>query len=127
MRLQASLLSLCLFAFTADAVLAAGPYALVTGRRDPRIYAIDLGAALKPANNNTANAIISRSWVGPRRLDGVLLGDPANIVLSADGKTAYVANPVTNDVSVVDIKSLKETARIPVGFVPKRNVTGVLQ
>jgi len=38
-----------------------------------------------------------------------------------------VSNPVTNDVSVVDITSLKEGARIPVGFVPKRNVTGLLQ
>jgi YVTN family beta-propeller protein len=38
-----------------------------------------------------------------------------------------VANPVTNDVSVIDVKSLKEVTRIPVGFVPKRNVTGVLQ
>ena len=85
MLLHASLLGLSLLATTADAALAAGHYAFVTGRRDPRIYAIDLGAALKPANNNTANAIISRSWVGPRRLDGVLLGDPANIVLSADG------------------------------------------
>ncbi len=92
MRLRASLLGLCLFAVTADAALAAGPYAFVTGRRDPRIYAIDLGAALKPANNNTPNAIISRSWVGPRRLDGVLLGDPANIVLSPDRKVAYVMN-----------------------------------
>ncbi len=92
MRLRASLLTLCLFAFTADAALAAGPYAFVTGRRDPRIYAIDLGAALKPANNNTDKAIISRSLVGPRRLDGVILGDPANIVLSQDGKTAFVMN-----------------------------------
>ena len=49
------------------------------------------------------------------------------VTLTPDGKTAYVANPVTNDVSVVDIKSLKEVARIPVGFVPKRNATGVLQ
>lgn len=49
------------------------------------------------------------------------------VTLTPDGKTAYVANPVTNDVSVVDIKTLKEIARIPVGFVPKRNVTGVLQ
>ena len=49
------------------------------------------------------------------------------VTLTPDGKTAYVANPVTNDVSVVDIKSLKEVARIPVGFVPKRNTTGVLQ
>jgi len=91
MRLKASLLGLCLFAVTADVALAQ-PYALVTGRRDPRIYAIDLAAALKPANNNTANAIISRNWVGPRRLDGVLLGDPANFVLSPDGKSAFVMN-----------------------------------
>jgi YVTN family beta-propeller protein len=49
------------------------------------------------------------------------------VTLTPDGKTAYVANPVTNDVSVIDVKSLKEVTRIPVGFVPKRNVTGVLQ
>jgi YVTN family beta-propeller protein len=49
------------------------------------------------------------------------------VTLTPDGKTAYVANPVTNDVSVVDIKSMKEVALIPVGFVPKRNTTGILQ
>jgi hypothetical protein len=27
---------------------------------------------------------------------------------------------------VIDIKSLKEVTRIPVGFVPKRNTTGLL-
>jgi len=49
------------------------------------------------------------------------------VTLTPDGKTAYVANPVTNDVSVVDIKEMKEVARIPVGFVPKRNTTAMLQ
>jgi YVTN family beta-propeller protein len=49
------------------------------------------------------------------------------VTLTPDGKTAYVANPVTNDVSVVDVKAMKEVTRIPVGFVPKRNATGVLQ
>jgi len=48
------------------------------------------------------------------------------VTLTPDGRTAYVANPVTNDVSVVDIQALKEVARIPVGFVPKRNATGTL-
>jgi YVTN family beta-propeller protein len=48
------------------------------------------------------------------------------VTLTPDGKTAYVAMAVTNDVSVVDIKSLKEVSRIPVGFVPKRNTTGML-
>jgi len=49
------------------------------------------------------------------------------VTLTPDGKIAYVANPVTNDVSVVDVKTMKETTRIPVGFVPKRNTTGILQ
>jgi YVTN family beta-propeller protein len=49
------------------------------------------------------------------------------VTLTPDGKTAYVANPVTNDVSVVDVAAMKEVARIPVGFVPKRNVTVVLE
>ena len=49
------------------------------------------------------------------------------VTLTPDGKSAYVANPVTNDVSVVDVASMKEVARIPVGFVPKRNATVTLQ
>ncbi len=49
------------------------------------------------------------------------------VTLTPDGKSAYVANPVTNDVSVVDVKTMKETAKIPVGFVPKRNTTALLQ
>jgi YVTN family beta-propeller protein len=49
------------------------------------------------------------------------------VTLTPDGKTAYVANPVTNDVSVIDIKTMKETTRIAVGYVPKRNATGMLQ
>jgi len=49
------------------------------------------------------------------------------VTLTPDGKTAYVANPVTNDVSAVDVKTMKEVARIPVGFVPKRNATAMLQ
>jgi len=45
------------------------------------------------------------------------------LTITPDDKTAYVANEQTNDVSVVDIKSLKEIARIPVGFGPARNIT----
>jgi YVTN family beta-propeller protein len=62
-------------------------------------------------------------------LGGVELGGKgaAWVTLTPDGKTAYVANPVTNNVSAVDVKTLKEVALIPVGFVPKRNTTGILQ
>ena len=76
----------------AGSALAKGPFVLATGRRDPRIYAIDLNAALAPQNNNTPNAIVSRSHTSPRGLDGTLLGDPANIVLSDDQRTAFVMN-----------------------------------
>jgi hypothetical protein len=81
-------LLLCL----AQEVLADNTFILATGRRDPRIYAIDLEQALKPKNNNTPNAIVSRSKVALDRLDGRPLGDPANIVVSEDRKTAYIVN-----------------------------------
>src|SRR5258706_12556970 len=77
--------------FAGDLALAKTPFVLASVRRDPRIYAIDLNAALKPENNNTPNAIVSRSLVSPRRLDGALLGDPANIGLSNNHSTAYVS------------------------------------
>src|SRR5919106_3077841 len=67
-------------------------FILATGRRDPRMYAIDLERALRPKNNNTPNAIVSRSKVALDRLDGRPLGDPANIVVSEDRKTAYIVN-----------------------------------
>src|SRR5262245_48474465 len=76
-------------------------YILATGRRDPRMYAIDLKKALRPENNNTDNAIVSRSKVALDSLDGKLLGDSANIAISEDGKTAYVVNhhgSIDNDV-----------------------------
>jgi len=76
----------------AELAFADDTFILATGRRDPRIYAIDFKAALKSRNNNTPNAIVSRSKVLPDRLDGTPVGDPANIVLSEDRRTAYVVN-----------------------------------
>ena len=75
------------------------------------------------------NFLYAYSLPDLKALGGAELGGKGAgwVTLTPDGKTAYVANPVTNDVSVVDLKSLKEVARIPVGFVPKRNVTGMLQ
>ncbi len=51
---------------------------------------------------------------------------PDWVTLTPDGKSAYVANAASNEVSVVDIVNLKEVARIPVGQVPKRNITAML-
>ena len=75
------------------------------------------------------NFLYAYSLPDLKLLGGAELGGKgaAWVTLTPDGRKAYVANPVTNDVSVIDIASLKEVARIPVGFVPKRNTTGILQ
>ncbi len=58
----------------------------------PYLYAISFEAALDPANDHTPNAIVSRSKVALDRMDGQMLGDPANLVVSEDGRTVYVVN-----------------------------------
>ena len=92
MKLGKLLIATGLLLWLAQDALADNTFILATGRRDPRIYAIDLEEALKPKSNNTPNAIVSRSKVALDRLDGRPLGDPANIIVSEDSKTAYVVN-----------------------------------
>lgn len=72
----------------------AGPrrYVLATGRRLPYLYVVSLDAALAPANDRTSRAIVSRHKVAADALDGRLLGDPANLAVSDDGRTVYVVN-----------------------------------
>ena len=67
-------------------------YILATGRRLPYMYVISLDAALDPANDRTSKAIVGRSKVATEALDGRLLGDPANLVVSEDSRTVYVVN-----------------------------------
>ena len=93
MKLRTTLLcSVLLLGFAQEALCDSDTWILATGRRDPRMYAISLERALRPENNNTPNAIVSRSKVALDRLDGKLLGDSANVVISEDRKTAYVVN-----------------------------------
>lgn len=74
------------------------------------------------------NVLYAYSLPDLKLLGGADLGGKgaAWVTLTPDGKKAYVAMAVTNDVSVVDVESLKEITRIPVGFVPKRNATAML-
>jgi len=51
---------------------------------------------------------------------------PDWVTLTPDGRYAYVANAGSNDVSVVDVYGRKEVTRIPVGQVPKRNITAMM-
>lgn len=48
---------------------------------------------------------------------------PEWFTFTPDGKTAYIAAAGDNSVTVVDVATLKVTAHIPVGQVPKRNGT----
>jgi DNA-binding beta-propeller fold protein YncE len=76
----------------AQEITAKGRYIIATGRRLPYLYAVSLEAALNPVNDRTSNAIVGRSKVAAEGLDGRLLGDPANLAVSEDGRTVYVVN-----------------------------------
>ena len=74
-------------------------------------------------NSRLNSTLYAYSVPDLKLLGGVALGGKGAgwLVITPDDKTAYVANEHTNNVSVVDIKSLKEIALVPVGFAPARN------
>jgi YVTN family beta-propeller protein len=78
-------------------------------------------------NSGRNGAVYAYSLPDLKLLGGAKLsGRGANwLVVSPDDKTVYVANAETNNVSVVDIATMKETAVIPVGFAPERNTMWV--
>ena len=53
-------------------------------------------------------------------------GDPVWLTYTPDSKTIYVANAAANVVSAIDVKTMKEVARIPVGKQPDHVETLVL-
>lgn len=73
------------------------------------------------------DGVRSPAIAGPDDRASAMGAAPDWAPLTPDSRTAYVANAGSNSVSVVDIKTMKEVARIPVGQVPKRNATAMLQ
>jgi len=58
---------------------------------------------------------------------GVHVGNhPDWLTFTPDSKRVYVANAGSNSVSVVDTATIQEVTTIPVGQVPKRNITAIL-
>lgn len=47
--------------------------------------------------------------------------DPDWVTFTPDGRYAAVSNAIDNNVSIIDMETLHETARVPVGEAPKRN------
>jgi DNA-binding beta-propeller fold protein YncE len=78
---------------------AKGPFVLASGRWDNTVVVIDLEKAMDPANDGTPNAIINRVRVTPDidakgsgAKDTPASGQPVNVVLSPDGRSAYIVN-----------------------------------
>jgi YVTN family beta-propeller protein len=72
------------------------------------------------------HAVYAYSLPDLKLLGGVDVGHhPDWLTFTPDSRRVYVANAGSNSVSVVDIQSRKEIARVPVGQVPKRNITAV--
>lgn len=77
-------------------------------------------------NSKMNSQVYAYSLPDLKLLGGVRVGDhPDWLTITPDGKSIYVANAGSNSVSVIDTASMKELIRIPVGHVPKRNITAV--
>jgi hypothetical protein len=78
-------------------------------------------------NSTTNSSTYVYSLPDLKLLGGLELGlGPNWVTTTPDSKFAYVSVDGENVVSVVDIKALKQVARIKVGQVPKRNETMVV-
>ncbi len=78
-------------------------------------------------NSSLNSKVYAYSLPGLKLLGAVDVGrTPDWLTFTPDSRKVYVANAGSNSVSAIDVKSMKEVARIKVGQVPKRNVTAVL-
>jgi YVTN family beta-propeller protein len=108
--------------------LAPGRVPMINGSAESHGLAVTADQKILMVCSRLNNALYSYSLpdlklLGTANLTGK---GAAWITLTPDGKRAYVADPVTNSTLVVDIPTMKEVAKIPVGQVPKRNHTMVI-
>jgi YVTN family beta-propeller protein len=107
--------------------LPPGKEAFLRGGNESHGMAVTSDGRMLVVNSRLNSAIYTYSLPELKLLGSADVGlAPDWVTLTPDGKAAYVANAGSNSVSVVDLKSMKEIARIPVGEVPKRNITAVL-
>jgi YVTN family beta-propeller protein len=107
--------------------LPAGKSPYMVGGNESHGMAVTSDGKTLVVNSRLNSSIYTYSIPDLKLLGSAEVGkSPDWVTLTPDGKTAYVACAASNFVSVVDIKSMKEVTRIPVGEVPKRNITAVL-
>jgi YVTN family beta-propeller protein len=102
MRISSLVIGLCagaVISVPSTGAYAAGEKLLVSGRWDNTVLVIDLDKVIDPANDGTNRAIINRVRVTPDidakgtgKADTPASGQPVNVVLSPDGRKAYVVN-----------------------------------
>ena len=107
--------------------IAPGKTPVLEGGNTSHGMAVTTDGKVLVVNSRLNSALYSYSLPDLKLLGAADVGRaPDWVTLTPDGKSAYVANAGSNSVSVVDIKSMKEVVRIPVGQVPKRNITALL-
>lgn len=107
--------------------LAAGKQPFLVGGNESHGMAVTSDQKTLVVNSRLNSAIYAYSLPDLKLAGSADVGQsPDWVTLTPDGTRAYVANAASNSVSVVDIKAMKEIVRIPVGEVPKRNITAVL-
>ena len=107
--------------------IAAGKQPVLEGGNESHGMAVTSDGKILVVNSRLNSALYTYSLPDLKLIGSADVGrSPDWVTLTPDGKTAYVANAGSNYVSVVDIKAMKETTRIPVGQVPKRNITALL-
>jgi YVTN family beta-propeller protein len=107
--------------------LAPGKKPFLVGGNESHGMAVTADGKTLVVNSRLNSSIYAYSIPELKLLGEAEVGkSPDWVTLTPDGKRAYVANAASNSVSVVDLVAMKEITRIPVGEVPKRNITAVL-
>jgi YVTN family beta-propeller protein len=107
--------------------IAAGKAPFMGGGNVSHGMAVTSDGKMLVVNSRLNSAVYAYSLPDLKLLGSADVGRaPDWVTLTRDGKRAYVANAQSNYVSVIDLTAMKEVARIPVGQVPKRNITASL-
>ena len=107
--------------------IASGKQPVLEGGNESHGMAVTSDGKILVVNSRLNSSLYAYSLPDLKLIGSADVGrSPDWVTLTPDGKTAYVANAGSNSVSVIDIKAMKEVTRIPVGQVPKRNITALL-
>src|SRR5213592_696445 len=107
--------------------LAAGKAPFLGGGNVSHGLAVTEDGKMLVVNSRLNSSVYAYSLPDLKLLGSVEVGKaPDWVTLTPDSKRAYVANAQSNSVSVIDLQAMKELTRIPVGQVPKRNITAML-